>query len=180
MSAADIARAEEEWRVYQKADYTHLVQPNSAPGKLGVANLISAANNMNSMNGVSTPASPKDVPIPSANPNGDPDDRFLRLRDFDLLGFWRKVCPTLPLLGKVCQNTLCTQASGCDVERVFSRSGLLVNKLRGKLDPERTERFLFAGLLMAQQEDARLIAKADESLEEQLEYLFEGDLGKTS
>jgi hAT family C-terminal dimerisation region len=58
----------------------------------------------------------------------DPDDR-------DTLGFWVENEIRFPILAKVARRTLCISATSCDVERLFSRAGLICTKLRSRLAP---------------------------------------------
>ena len=58
-----------------------------------------------------------------------------------------------------------------------------MNKLRSRLDAARTERFLFAGLLMAYEAKetmSELTPESETSFDDQLEYLFDEDVSKAS
>lgn len=48
-----------------------------------------------------------------------------------------------PILSRVAKRVLCSSATSCDVERLFSRAGLICTSLRNRLKP-RTILFLTA------------------------------------
>jgi len=53
----------------------------------------------------------------------------------DTFGFWTENELLFPILAKVARRSLCVSATSCDVERLFSRAGLICTKLRNRLAP---------------------------------------------
>tara|TARA_A100001015_G_scaffold197853_1_gene220695 strand:+ start:384 stop:1205 length:822 start_codon:yes stop_codon:yes gene_type:complete len=52
------------------------------------------------------------------------------------LEFWRINCQSFPTLAKVARRVLVVSATSCDVERLFSRAGLICTALRNRLAPK--------------------------------------------
>ena len=51
------------------------------------------------------------------------------------LGFWRDHGHKFPILSRVARRVLCASSTSCDVERLFSRAGLICTALRNRLAP---------------------------------------------
>jgi hypothetical protein len=56
--------------------------------------------------------------------------------DLNTLGFWRMYAHKFPILSRVARRLLCCSATSCDVERLFSRAGLICSTLRNRLAPK--------------------------------------------
>lgn len=52
------------------------------------------------------------------------------------LGFWKDNSVDLPILSKVARRVLAISGTSCDVERLFSRAGLICTALRNRLAPK--------------------------------------------
>jgi len=52
------------------------------------------------------------------------------------LGFWKEYSAELPILSKVARRVLAISGTSCDVERLFSRAGLICTALRNRLAPK--------------------------------------------
>jgi len=52
------------------------------------------------------------------------------------LGFWKENSAELPILSKVARRVLAISGTSCDVERLFSRAGLICTALRNRLAPK--------------------------------------------
>jgi hypothetical protein len=52
------------------------------------------------------------------------------------LGFWKIHAHKFPILSRVARRLLCCSATSCDVERLFSRAGLICSALRNRLAPK--------------------------------------------
>jgi hypothetical protein len=52
------------------------------------------------------------------------------------LGFWKDNSADLPILSKVARRVLAISGTSCDVERLFSRAGLICTALRNRLAPK--------------------------------------------
>jgi hypothetical protein len=58
---------------------------------------------------------------------------MIPLDEKDTLGFWDENESQFPILARVARRTLCISATSCDVERLFSRAGLICTNLRNRL-----------------------------------------------
>jgi len=52
------------------------------------------------------------------------------------LGFWKIHAHKFPIISRVARRLLCCSATSCDVERLFSRAGLIFSALRNRLAPK--------------------------------------------
>ena len=52
------------------------------------------------------------------------------------IGFWKENSAELPTLSKVARRVLAVSGTSCDVERLFSRAGLICTALRSRLAPK--------------------------------------------
>ena len=68
---------------------------------------------------------------PPLNPDGNP------------LEWWRKNEERFPRLSKIARKLMCVPATSVPAERVFSTSGMIVNKLRASLKPENVDMLVF-------------------------------------
>lgn len=55
------------------------------------------------------------------------------------LGFWKTHGLKFPILRRIARRVLCSSATSCDVERLFSRAGLICTALRNRLAPKTTQ-----------------------------------------
>ena len=62
--------------------------------------------------------------------------RALSVDSRSTLGFWEDNSADLPILSKVAQRVLAISGTSCDVERLFSRAGLICTALRNRLAPK--------------------------------------------
>ena len=69
--------------------------------------------------------------------------RRIPVEERDTLEFWKMWPSKFPNLSRVAKRVLCSSATSCDVERLFSRAGLICTSLRNRLKP-RTILFLTA------------------------------------
>ena len=69
--------------------------------------------------------------------------RRIPVEERDTLEFWKMWQSKFPILSRVAKRVLCSSATSCDVERLFSRAGLICTSLRNRLKP-RTILFLTA------------------------------------
>jgi hypothetical protein len=62
--------------------------------------------------------------------------KALSAEDRSTLGFWKTYEHRFPILAKVARKLLCASGTSCDVERLFSRAGLICSALRNRLLPK--------------------------------------------
>ena len=62
--------------------------------------------------------------------------RALPAESRSTLGFWKDNSARLPILSKVARKVLAISGTSCDVERLFSRAGLICSALRNRLAPK--------------------------------------------
>ena len=62
--------------------------------------------------------------------------RALPAESRNTLGFWKDNYARLPILSKVARKVLAISGTSCDVERLFSRAGLICTALRNRLAPK--------------------------------------------
>ena len=62
--------------------------------------------------------------------------RALSVEERSTLGFWKIYEHRFPILAKVSRRVLCASGTSCDVERLFSRAGLICSLLRNRLLPK--------------------------------------------
>ena len=62
---------------------------------------------------------------------------------FNLLDWWKKYEPQLPMMSRLAKNILCVPATSTPSERLFSKAGLLINKKRASLKPSKVDMMLF-------------------------------------
>jgi hypothetical protein len=60
----------------------------------------------------------------------------LSIDERSTLGFWKHNWHNFPTLAKVARRVLVVSATSCDVERLFSRAGLICTALRNRLAPK--------------------------------------------
>lgn len=63
--------------------------------------------------------------------------------DDDPLKWWKQYCATLPELSLMVRSYLAIQATSVASERLFSKAGFIVNKLRTSLKPENISMLTF-------------------------------------
>ena len=61
--------------------------------------------------------------------------RALSVEELSTFGFWKIHEHRFPILAKVARRVLCASGTSCDVERLFSRAGLICSALRNRLLP---------------------------------------------
>ena len=98
-----------------------------------LAKLDAAANGKNDMPELNLPPEP---PVPQ-----DPGDYV----DLDPLDFWREIANELPYLAAAAKSFLSISISSAEIERLFSRAGLIINPLRNRLSKDKEEKFILAG-----------------------------------
>ena len=62
--------------------------------------------------------------------------RAISVNSRSTLGFWKDNSADLPILSKVARRVLAISGTSCDVERLFSRAGLICTALRNRLAPK--------------------------------------------
>uniref|UniRef100_A0A1X7TAZ1 HECT domain-containing protein n=1 Tax=Amphimedon queenslandica TaxID=400682 RepID=A0A1X7TAZ1_AMPQE len=77
---------------------------------------------------------------PPLNPDGNP------------LEWWRKNEERFPRLSKIARKLMCVPTTSVPAERVFSTSGMIVNKLRASLKPENVDMLDLYGYVFAKGE----------------------------
>jgi hypothetical protein len=79
---------------------------------------------------------PPEPPVPQ-----DPGDYV----NLDPLDFWRDLAKELPYLAAAAKSFLSISISSAEIERLFSRAGLIINPLRNSLSRDKEEKFIIAG-----------------------------------
>ena len=64
--------------------------------------------------------------------------------DFDTLIWWRETSPRYKYLSVVARNLLCIMPSSAEVERLFSKGGLVLTSRRNSIGDDKEEKFMMA------------------------------------